>query len=190
MIQRGELPGDVKRLIISGRSGRDEAEAFSHDRQCGKQRERVEGSNRCGPLQCVYRHIQDREVIGHEERVELRLLESLREALEVGEVEIRVRAAAGKTPPGSMDADRTHESSVSELPRGGHNVSIANMPLAAPACRLTRPPRIASLDTWAIGICKCGSSSRRAARRSSGEHSDNLSKPEDQATTSGSNLRD
>jgi len=38
--------------------------------------------------------LRHRHVVGHEEGVELRRLEPLREALEMGEVEIRIRIGA------------------------------------------------------------------------------------------------
>ena len=48
-------------------------------------------------------------MIGHEERVELSLLQLLSEALQVRKIEIGVRRAAGIAPSGGVNADRAHE---------------------------------------------------------------------------------
>ncbi len=54
----------------------------------------VNGSNEvtvCAALQRLHRHVQHGQMIGHEEGVELRRLQRLRETLQMREVEVGVR---------------------------------------------------------------------------------------------------
>ena len=57
----------------------------------------------------LHRHVENREVIGHEECVEPGRLEPLREAFQMREVEVRVRIGARIAPAAGVDADRPHE---------------------------------------------------------------------------------
>jgi hypothetical protein len=57
-------------------------------------------------------------MVGHEERVEPSTLERLSEALQVLEVEVRVRISTGIAPPSGMDSHRAHEGAEVQLPFG------------------------------------------------------------------------
>ena len=59
-------------------------------------------------------------MVGHEEGVELAALQRLGEALQVREVEVRVRIGAGIAPGAGMDADRAHEGAEAQLTRAAH----------------------------------------------------------------------
>jgi hypothetical protein len=71
-------------------------------------------------LERVDRHVEHGHVIGHEKGVELGPLEGLRKALEVREVEVRVRIGAGVAPGAGMETDRPHEGAQLELSRCRH----------------------------------------------------------------------
>jgi hypothetical protein len=109
VVEGGEAPGDVVRLVVGGGRRGDEPDALRHHRERGQQRRGVERGHGGRALERLDRHVQHREVVGHEEGVELRRLEGLGEAREMGEVEVGVRVAARVAPPGGVDADRAHE---------------------------------------------------------------------------------
>src|SRR5260370_20266045 len=71
-------------------------------------------------LERVERHIEDGQMIGHEEGVEFAALERLREAFEMREVEIGIRESAGIAPGAGMDSRRPHEGGEPELTRSRH----------------------------------------------------------------------
>src|SRR6266478_1587016 len=71
-------------------------------------------------LERVERHIEDGQVIRHEEGVEFAAFERLREAFEMREVEIGIRKSAGIAPGASMDGGRPHEGAEPELTRWRH----------------------------------------------------------------------
>ena len=60
-------------------------------------------------LQRIHGHVQDGEMIRHEEGIEFRRLELLRESLEMSEIEIRVGIGAGIPPGPGVNAYRPHE---------------------------------------------------------------------------------
>lgn len=60
-------------------------------------------------------HVQDGEVIGHEEGVEFRGFEFLREVGYVGEVEVGVWVGAWVAPCSGMEGDWAHEGCEVEL---------------------------------------------------------------------------
>src|SRR6266540_3690121 len=110
-----EPPGYVIGRIERGRAGGDEAEMLGHAGQSRQQRERLERRHRVAALERVERHVEHGQVIGHEEGVEPGALQRLGEALEVGEVEVRVREGARITPGAGMDARRPHERAELQL---------------------------------------------------------------------------
>jgi hypothetical protein len=66
-------------------------------------------------LERIDRHVEHGHVVGHEEGVEFRALEPLREMLEMREVEIGVRISARIAPGAGVDARRPHEGAEPEL---------------------------------------------------------------------------
>ena len=80
-----------------------------------EQRERLERRHGVTALERVERHIEDGQVIGHEEGVEFAAFERLREAFDVREGEIRIRESAGIAPSAGMDGGRPHEGSEPQL---------------------------------------------------------------------------
>lgn len=120
MVERGELAGDVIGLVEGGGRGGDQPETLGHYRERRQQRERIKGGDGGAALQCLHRHVQQGQMIGHEECVEPPLLELLREALEMREVEVRVGIGAGIAPGGRMDADRPHERAKAQLTCASH----------------------------------------------------------------------
>src|ERR1700746_2968468 len=71
-------------------------------------------------LERVERHVEDGQMIGHEEGVEFAAFEGLREALEMREVEIGIGESAGIAPGAGMDGGRPHEGGEPELTRCRH----------------------------------------------------------------------
>src|ERR1700751_3796322 len=71
-------------------------------------------------LERVERHIEDGQMIRHEEGVEFAAFERLREAFEMREVEIGIRESAGIAPGAGMDGGRPHEGGEPELTRWRH----------------------------------------------------------------------
>ena len=67
------------------------------------------------------RHIEHGQMVGHEEGIELRRLQRLREALQMSKVEVRIWQAAGITPRGGVDADGPHEGAKAELSCFAHD---------------------------------------------------------------------
>jgi hypothetical protein len=61
------------------------------------------------------RHVEDREVIRHEEGIEPAPLQSLGKSFQVAEIEVGVRVGAGIAPRAGMDADRPHERAEAQL---------------------------------------------------------------------------
>ena len=120
MVERCEAPRDVERRIEGGRRRGDETDPLGDGGERGEQREGLEGGDGVAAFQRLHRHVEHREVIGHEERVEPRRLEPLREAFQMREVEVRVRPGAGIAPAAGVDADRPHEGGEMKLAMGGH----------------------------------------------------------------------
>jgi hypothetical protein len=100
---------------------------FGDHRKRGQQRERLERRYRVTALQRLDRHVEHGQVVSHEERVEPAALERLRKALDMREVEVRVRIGAGIAPGGGVDGRRAHERTETELPLAGH-VALGTLP--------------------------------------------------------------
>src|SRR5260370_8435280 len=71
-------------------------------------------------LERVERHIEDGQVVGHEEGGEFGAVEGVGEAFEMREVEIGIRESAGIAPGAGMDSRRPHEGGEPELTRSRH----------------------------------------------------------------------
>ena len=99
MVERGEAPGDVIGRVESGRGGGDEADMLGRARERREERERLEGGHRVAALQGLDRHVEHRQMVGHEEGVELARLQLLRQALQQREVEVRVRRRPDSARP-------------------------------------------------------------------------------------------
>jgi hypothetical protein len=115
MVERSETPRDVVGGVEGGGAGRYKADAFGHGGKRRQQRERLERRRRVAALQRIDGHVQDRQVIGHEERVEPAALQRLREALQVSKVEICIGEGARIAPRPGVDAGRPHEGAEFEL---------------------------------------------------------------------------
>lgn len=79
MIERGETPGDMIRLVEGGGGSGNEADALRHRRQRGQQREGLERGDGVAAPERLDRHIESGKMIGHEEGVEFRPFQRLRE---------------------------------------------------------------------------------------------------------------
>src|SRR5262249_25694201 len=85
-----------------------------------EQRERLERGYRVTALERIKRHIEDGQMIGHEEGVEFAAFKRLREAFEMREIEIGIRESAGITPGAGVDGGRPHEGAEPQLTRCRH----------------------------------------------------------------------
>ena len=72
VVERGEPAGDVVGRVEGGRAGGDQADVLGHRGQGRQQRERLERGHGVAALQRLDRHVQHRQMIGHEEGVEPR----------------------------------------------------------------------------------------------------------------------
>jgi len=72
-------------------------------------------------------HVQHRQMIGHEEGIELRGLELLREARQMGEIEIRIREGARITPCARVETDGPHEGAEMQFAIICHWASLSSM---------------------------------------------------------------
>ena len=115
MVERSEAARDVIGRIESRRSRGDEADALGRGGESGQERERLERGDRRAALQRLNGHVEDSQMVGHEERVELRSLQGLGEPLQMLKVEVGVGIGAGIAPPSRMNADRAHESAKMQL---------------------------------------------------------------------------
>src|ERR1700736_410338 len=66
-------------------------------------------------LERIDRHVQDGQMVGHEEGVEFSALQFLDQPLDMREIEIGVRPCAGIAPRAGMNADRPHERTEPQL---------------------------------------------------------------------------
>ncbi len=115
MVERRETSGDVIRRVERGGRGCNESQPFRDRGQRGQQRQRFERGHRVAMLERVERHVEHREVVGHEERVEAATLERLREALQMREVEVGIGIGARIAPCAGMNGGRTHKSAEAKL---------------------------------------------------------------------------
>jgi uncharacterized NAD(P)/FAD-binding protein YdhS len=83
----------------------------------------LERGHRVAALERLDRHVQHGEVVGHEEGVELGLLQFLNVALELRKVEVRVGRRARIAPSARMDAHRAHEGPELQLFHRAHQPS-------------------------------------------------------------------
>ena len=126
MVERGETAGDVIGQVEGRGGGGDEADPVGDGGERRKQGEGLEGGHGVAALQGFDRHVENGEVIGHEEGVEFRLFQLLREALDVLEIEVGVRVGAGITPGTGMQADGAHEGAKLQLLLFSHRLSLEN----------------------------------------------------------------
>jgi hypothetical protein len=109
MVERGEAARDQIGRLEGRRGRRDQPEMVGDRGERRQQGQRLERSDRGAAFQGRHRHVEDGQMIGHEEGVEAALLQLLSKAYQMAKVEIGVRIGARITPPGGMDADRAHE---------------------------------------------------------------------------------
>ena len=98
VVEGREAARDVEGRVEGRRGGRHEPDTLCHGRQGRQQREGLEGSYRMAALQRRDRHVEHREMVRHEEGIELRGLEPLREALDLREAEVRAGRSPGIAP--------------------------------------------------------------------------------------------
>ena len=94
MVERGELPRDVKRLAVGGRERGDKADALCRHRQGGEQRDRLKARGVGKPAERARRFVvlANSDRVGKEDHVELSSLGGLRDLDGV----LDVRAAIGR----------------------------------------------------------------------------------------------
>ena len=71
MIERGEFAGHMVGLVVGGGGGGDQPDPLRHHGQRRQQRQRVERGDGGRALQRLHRHVHHRQMVGHEEGVEL-----------------------------------------------------------------------------------------------------------------------
>ena len=89
---------------------------LGHHSECGEERERLERGDGVAVLERIERHVEHRQMVGHEKRIELGAFERLGEALEMVEIEVGVRKRARIAPSPGVDARRAHERAQMQLP--------------------------------------------------------------------------
>ena len=109
MVERGKAAGDHIGRLEGRRGGGDQPQMLGAHRQHRQQGQGIERGHRGAALQRGHRHVEDRQMVGHEPRVEAALLQLLGEADQVLQVEVGVGVGAGIAPPGGMNADWAHE---------------------------------------------------------------------------------
>ena len=116
VVEGGEPAGDVIGLVEGGRAGRHQPDALGGPGQGRQQRERLEGCHGMAALQRLDRHVEHRQMVGHEEGVEPPALQRPGETLQMREIEVGVREGARVAPRAGMNADRPHERAKPQLP--------------------------------------------------------------------------
>lgn len=94
VIQRSKATSNMIGLIVRRRRSGSQTNLFRTHRQCTEESERFERCSRMRALEGLYRHVQNRQMVCHEKRIELGGLELLNEVLEMSQIEIRI----GETP--------------------------------------------------------------------------------------------
>jgi hypothetical protein len=113
VVERGELARQLERLVIRGGRGRDQSDAFGEHRDRRQQRHRLE------VIAGAVTHVAaEREIVGEEDRVELRAFCYLCEPRIVARVE-RVLRPAVRMAPGRLVVARSHQERV-EVQLPGH----------------------------------------------------------------------
>lgn len=125
MVERGEAPCDVIRLVERRRGRCGKADLVGDGGERRKKREGFEGRHRVAALQRFDRHVEHGQMIGHEEGIEFRLFQPLGEGLDMVEVEIRIGIGARIAPCAGMQADGTHEGGEVQL--SGHQMGLSEM---------------------------------------------------------------
>ena len=115
VVQRCELPCDMIGIVESGGRGGDEAQTFGDHSQSREKRERIKGRRGRAAFEGVHRHVQQGQMIGHEERVEFGAFQGLGEPGDMAKIKIGIRVGAGVTPPCGVDTDRAHKRPQSQL---------------------------------------------------------------------------
>src|SRR3546814_566938 len=142
MVERGEAARDVERLVIGGGRGGDQAEMLGDGGQRRQQRERFERRGCGAALQRVHRHVQEGQMVRHEQRIEPALLQLAGEPLVVREAEVRVREGARIAPRAGMDTRRPQEGAEAELAWSGHAVASSFLRSAGvPPAVAAAPPK-------------------------------------------------
>ena len=124
MIQRGEFPRHMIGVVIGRAGGGDQPYPLRHRSQSGQQGHRVEAGHGVGAAQRLDGHVQQRQMVGHEEGIELARLQLLRQPRQAGEIEIRIRPSARVAPSPGVDGNGAHESAQMQLPPGSHTALL------------------------------------------------------------------
>ena len=138
MVEGGEFAREVIGLVEGGGRRGDQAEMLGHDGQRRQQGQRIEGGDGGAALQRVHRHVEHGQMIGHEEGIEAPALQGLGEALQMGEVEIRIGKGAGIAPGAGMQAHGPHEGPQAQLPRSAHGQARSPIDVSGHRCRRRR----------------------------------------------------
>ena len=126
-------------------------------RQRRQQGQRLERRDRGGALERLDRHIQHREMIGHEEGIEPPALQRLGEAHHVLKVEVGIGIGPGVTPRGGMNGSRAHEGAQAELAFLGHGAILL-------CKRRLAEPGLSGETTPSVGE-RCRATNRREPRK-------------------------
>jgi hypothetical protein len=106
VVQRGELPGDVKRLVVRRRDRRDEPDVLGDGGEGRQEGQRFEPAQRVVPDVAL-----QRQAVGQEHRIEPAPLGDLGKVLEMPDVGQPPRVGAGMTP-GRLVVPHAHQEGV------------------------------------------------------------------------------
>ena len=115
VIQRSETARDMIGLVECRRGGCNKSDMARNRGERREQGERLERSHRLAALEGLHGHIENGEMIRHEEGVELCGFKPLGERPQMQEVEIGVRIGTGIAPRTSVQANGAHESAEMHL---------------------------------------------------------------------------
>lgn len=115
MVQRGEAASNMIGRVERRRCGGDQPDMVSDGGERRQKRERLERGDRVAAPQRLDRHVENGQMVGHEEGVELRRLQGLGEALQMREIEIGVGIGTRIAPGAGVQADGAHEGAEAQL---------------------------------------------------------------------------
>ncbi len=151
VVQRGEPAGHVVGRVEGGGGGGDQPDPLGLGGQVAQERERLERGHRVAAPQRLDRHVQHRQVVGHEEGVELGRLQPLDAVGQERQVEVGVGLGARIAPRAGVDGGRAHEGAEVQLPALSHRTCLPR-------------PRTTTSSPWCRDRRRGAGAGRRRAR--------------------------
>jgi hypothetical protein len=97
-----------------------------------QQGQRVKGRHRMAAPESFHRHVEDSQMVRHEEGIKLSTFERFGKALQMAEIEICIRVGAGIAPAARMNGGWPHEGAEEQLFRFSHGSLLGK----GKSCRL------------------------------------------------------